>query len=280
MGGFDPRQYKEMEKEAYSRGAKTFEEYGGAIFEALAVPLLRKAAITAGSHILDVACGIGIPSIPAARLTGPSGMVTGIDIAPGMIEAARQRASTQEVTNVAFEEGDAEALSFPDDRFDVVLSSMGLIHVPDRPKALSEMRRVLKIGGTLALSVWSTPDRSILIGIMARTIAENWPAAVVPGAPSWFDFGAEGVLEKALLDAGFTDVDVERVPFPLTIESGDKYWEMSLGISGKLRSLLAAIPPEAARKIEEEAKKAAERFRSGETLLIPGEELIARALKG
>jgi len=97
----------------------------------------------------------------------------------------------------------------------------------DRAKALNEMRRVLKKDhGLLALSTWSTPDRSLPIGIVAKTIRELWPAAVVPGAPMWFDFGAEGVLEKTLSERGFQEVHVTGIPLLVETEGRGRYWEV------------------------------------------------------
>jgi len=279
MNTFDPVKYKAMEKEAYSSYAASYEEYGGAIFEALAAPLIDKARPAPGEAVLDVACGIGIPSLTAAGMVAPGGAVTGIDIAPGMIELAKARALKVGLANVIFREGDAESLPFPGESFDAVLSNMGLIHVPDRAAALCEMARVLKPGGRIALSVWSTPERTIALGILAKVIAGLMPAAATPGAPTWFDFGPEGALEAALSEAGFMNITVERVDFPLEVESGDKYWETSLGISGKLRILLKNIPGEIAQKIELAAKEDAEKFRKGGRLLIPCEEIIARAEK-
>jgi SAM-dependent methyltransferase len=196
-----------------------------------------------------------------------------------MIEIAGRRAARLGLQNVSFREADAESLPFPDESFDVVISTMGLIHTADRNKALQEMFRVARKNGVLALSVWSTPERTVGLAIMAKTIREAWPAAVVPGAPTWFDFGADGVLEAFLAKTGFVGIAVERVPAVMELQSADAYWERCLGISGKLRMLLGTIPPDVARAIEVRAKAAAEGFRVGATIRIPNEEIVARAQK-
>jgi len=280
MTTFDPVQYKEVEREVYSITAPGYEKYGSLIFETCAQPLLERAMLTPGLHVLDVACGTGIPSLMISPLVTPGGTVTGIDLAPGMVELARKKAEANGLENVTFREADGESLPFPDDSFDVVLCNHGLVHMTDRAKALNEMRRVLKKGrGLLALSSWSTPDRSLPIGIVAKTIRELWPAAVVPGAPMWFDFGVEGVLEKTLSERGFQEVHVTRHTVTLETGSAEEYWERVMGISGRLRMLLKNIPEAAAQDIQRHVMEAAEGFRTGSQIRIPCEEVIAVAKK-
>ncbi len=277
METFDPIRYKALEKEAYSRTAQSYERCGGETFEALAGPVVHRAGLKPGDKVIDVACGIGIPSIAVARKVGLTGHVTGIDIAPGMIEIARQRAARLGLQNVSFREADAESLPFPDESFDAGISTMGLIHTADRNKALQEMFRVVRKNGVLALSVWSTPERTVGLAIMAKTIREAWPSAVVPGAPTWFDLGEEGILDALLAETGFAHITVERIPAVMELQSSDEYWERCLGISGKLQMLLGSVPPDVARTIEGRAKAAAESFRISGTIRIPNEAIVASA---
>ena len=279
MTTFDPTQYKKVEREVYSAAADTYEQCGSKAFEAYAQPLLEAAGLVPGIHLLDVACGPGIPSLMAALLVAPAGTVTGLDLAPGMVALATKKATEMELENVRFQEGDGESLPFPDGQFDRVLCNHGLVHMTDRPKALQEMRRTLKKDGIIALSVWSTPDRSLPIGIAAKAIRELWPQAVQPGAPMWFDFGPEGALEGALSHAGFRDIITKQFVIPLVVESAEAYWGCLLGISGRLQMLLAAIPEEVALNIRSTVMKAAENFRSGEQISIPCEEVIGIAKK-
>jgi len=277
---FDPVQYKKIEREVYSLTAVSYEKFGSTSFEAYAQPLLDGAHLKSGQHVLDVACGTGIPSLMVSPLVEPGGSVTGIDLAPGMIELAKEKAGKRGLKNVTFQEADGESLPFPDESFDTVLCNHGLVHMTDRAKALREMYRVLKKDcGVLALSAWSTPDRALTIGIVAKVIREIWPAAVIPGAPMWFDFGPEGVLEKTLTDAGFHDPQTTKHSVSLVVGSGEEYWEGVLGISGRLQMLLKSIPQEAASKIKAKVIGASENFRSQGQIKIPCEEIIAVAGK-
>ena len=121
--------------------------------------LVELAAIASGERILDVGCGPGRLTILAGTVAGPSGETCGIDPAPEMVSLARRNAMRADV-KVRFEVGAIERLPYPDDYFDVVLSSLMLHHLPDELKGrgLAEVCRVLKPGGrVLAVDFSATP---------------------------------------------------------------------------------------------------------------------------
>lgn len=112
--------------------------------------LLRPARLQPGESVLDVGCGTGTLAIAARRWVGPAGSVYGVDASPSMIARASNK-SRKAGAEVMFEEGVAESLPFPDARFDVVLSTVMLHHLPRtaRQQGVREMGRVLKPGGRL-----------------------------------------------------------------------------------------------------------------------------------
>ncbi len=133
---------------------------GARAYEALFVPSLIgpyapivATGIRAGDRVLDVACGTGVVTREALRRVGPGGRVAGLDANAGMIAVARERGR-----DIAWHEGRAESLPFPDASFDAVVSQFGLMFFADRAGALAEMRRVLRPGGPLAVAVWSSID--------------------------------------------------------------------------------------------------------------------------
>jgi len=107
--------------------------------------------IQADEHIVDIGCGAGIDSLIAARMTGPTGRVVGVDMTPAMLHKARQSAARAGLQNVEFREGYGEALPVPDDWADVVISNGVLNLMPDKSAGLREMARVLKPGGRLQI---------------------------------------------------------------------------------------------------------------------------------
>ena len=131
--------------------------------------LVQRAGIRPGDAVLDVACGTGNVAIPAARA---GGRVTGVDLTPEHFPAARSRATAAGVA-VDWVEGDAEALPFEDDSFDVVLSSFGCMFAPRHAVAAAELARVLRPGGRLGVSAFT--DRGAG-GDFFRTLGAHLPA--------------------------------------------------------------------------------------------------------
>jgi SAM-dependent methyltransferase len=138
----------------------------------LIVPVAERlsdaADLRAGSTVLDVACGSGNAALAAARL---GCVVTGIDYVPALLERGRERAAAERL-DVDFRHGDAEQIPFPDASFDAAVSVFGAMFAPDHPRAVAELVRVTRPGGTVALASW-TPDG--FIGAMFRTIAARVP---------------------------------------------------------------------------------------------------------
>ena len=102
--------------------------------------------------VLDIGCGAGVDSLVAAHLVGAGGRVVGLDVTPAMVERARASLSRLDLANVTFEVGEAEALPFPDNDFDAVISNGVFNLTLDKEKALQEAHRVLKPGGRLMLA--------------------------------------------------------------------------------------------------------------------------------
>ena len=105
-----------------------------------------------GERVLDLGCGAGTDSLVAAQMVGSSGTVVGIDMTPPMLAKARRAAAELGATNADFIEGEVEALPFPDESFDVVISNGVIDLIPDKDAVYSEIHRVLAPGGRVQIA--------------------------------------------------------------------------------------------------------------------------------
>ena len=159
-----------------------------------------RAGVESGMQVLDVGCGTGNASIPAARLGAE---VTGLDFQPDLLAIAREQATDAGV-DVDWVEGDAQDLPFADASFDRVLSAFGHMFAPDHERTAAEMKRVTRDGGAISICCW-TPEGSI--GRMFRTIAQLVPPP--PGARSPLLWGTEDHVRALLADGDFERREAE-----------------------------------------------------------------------
>jgi SAM-dependent methyltransferase len=139
--------------------------------------LCEAVDLRAGESVLDVACGNGNASLAAARRFAH---VTGADYVPSLLDKAITRARAENLS-IDFREADAEALPFEDARFDVVLSTYGVMFAPNHAVAASELLRVCRPGGRIGLANW-TPEG--FVGALLRTVGRHVPPAPAVASPS------------------------------------------------------------------------------------------------
>jgi ubiquinone/menaquinone biosynthesis C-methylase UbiE len=186
-----------------------YEKYlVSAITKKWADDLVGRAQPNAGEEVLDVACGTGVVARLASRCM-LHGHVTGLDLNKGMLTVAQTRVS--EGAPIDWIEGSALDLPFPSRKFDLVLCQLGLQFFPDQGRALREMRRVLSPSGRVALSVYSsierTPGANAFVSALDRVLGAN-ASKIKRGEHS---FNAPTELRELLVEAGFARVEVETV---------------------------------------------------------------------
>jgi SAM-dependent methyltransferase len=150
---------------------------------------IQRIDLKRGTKVLDVACGTGNQSIPAGRAGAE---VIGLDIAPNLLEQARQRAAAEKL-KIEFIEGDAEKLPYDAARFDVVLSMFGAMFAPRPEVVASELLRVCRRGGLIAMGNWTPAG---FVGQMFKITARHVPPP--PGLPSPLLWGDEKVVTERL----------------------------------------------------------------------------------
>ena len=164
-----------------------------------------RAGLSEGDDVLDVACGSGNATIPAAR-TGAT--VTGLDLTPSLLDAGRRNAAEAGV-EIEWVEGDAEQLPFEDASFDAVISVFGVMFAPDHRRTAAEVARVLRPGGRMVLCNW-TPDGEV--GRFFKLVSSHMPPPP-EGFQSPVLWGTEdhvsSLFEGTGVDPGFDRAEVE-----------------------------------------------------------------------
>jgi 2-polyprenyl-3-methyl-5-hydroxy-6-metoxy-1,4-benzoquinol methylase len=159
------------------------------MYETGAAEFINRLNLRPGTRVLDVACGTGNLSIPAAR-TGAR--VIGIDIAPNLLEQARDWARAERLS-IEFDEGNAEQMPYPDAKFDVVVTMFGSMFAPRADAAGAELVRVCRPGGRIAMANW-LPDG--FIGKMFKIMGKH--VAPPQGVPSPMMWGNEVIVAERL----------------------------------------------------------------------------------
>ncbi len=244
---------KEEEKRTFDRVAEAYDERLGrytAAFASDMVDMLYPQKFDAG---LDVAGGTGAAGLKLAERVGPEGSVTIIDFSPEMVRLAEKHARERRLTNVRTRVMDIENLDLPDNSFDVITCSFGVMSFPDTSRAVAEMKRVLKPGGRIGFTVWSIPERFPYFAEPMSAflrLASPLPLRLLLRLPavggsvlrrlllkrgifgfSPVRFGKNGSLERHLERAGFLSVCRKYCAHPLEFPDFEDYWQAMMSLS-------------------------------------------------
>jgi ubiquinone/menaquinone biosynthesis C-methylase UbiE len=171
--------------EGYSRSAPMYDQTAGMTYLGALWKLLPRVRVPPQPSILDVGCGTGINLLEAARTLGPAKRLVGVDLAPGMIEEARKKATLAGVP-ATFMIGDAEHLQLEDEAFDLVICNSVYHWFPNRQHAVAELARVLKPGGQVLLNCVADPGFHEWIRVVDDVWAKLFtqPRSWVPPLPT------------------------------------------------------------------------------------------------
>ena len=250
--------FKAFEAAGWSRRAGTFAALMARATAAAVEPLLDAAGVEPGTRVLDVGSGLGdLAAAAAAR----GALVTGCDLAEGMVAAARQRHPS-----IEFVAADVEALPFADASFDAVVAAFVINHVPDPERAAAELIRVSR--GRVALAMWGPPDDVALLGLPARAVtAAGLDHSAVPDGPSAERFTDAGEL-TGLLERAATS-SCARSPSICSIGSLGELWNGVLGGTVRTAARLQAATPAERDRARTELARLAEPYRRGDGYALP-----------
>ncbi len=205
--------------------------------------LVEKADPQPGQTFLDIAAGTGDLGLAVAERVGEGGHVISGDFSPNMVEVARRNGEARGLTQVEYRVLDAERMDLDDDSVDGVVCRWGYMLMADPAKALRETRRVLRDGGPLAFSVWTTPDRNPWAAVPAMTLVQRGHVPPPePGAPGMFAMGDPGRIRELVTQAGFAEPELEEIAFEFGYAGFDDLWDTLVRLAGGSARAIKALP--------------------------------------
>ena len=227
--------------------------------------LCEAVDLCAGEFVLDVAAGNGNATLAAARRFAD---VISTDYVPTLLDRAQERAIAERLT-VKFRQADAESLPCKDDKYDVVLSTFGVMFTPDQEKAASELTRVVRPGGRIGLACW-TPDG--FIGQLFKTMGRHVPPPAGVKSPALW--GTEARLAELFPNHKIT---ATRQTFNFRYKSAEHWLDVFRTFYGPTRRAFAALAADEQAALQADIFKLLARMNRGGTssLIVPSEYLEA-----
>jgi len=281
-----PKQIIDTQREDWNRVAPAWEKWDRQLDENMAFVnyrLIADARLRPGQRVLDLGSGTGCPALLAAQAVGHGGSVVGLDLAERMLAVARRKAATLGLSNVTFQTADITTLPFEPASFDAVISRFCFMFLPEIPKALAEIVRVLKPAGYLAAAVWSVPEKNPFI-TLPMNVLKSYLAlpAPDPEQPGIFRLAQAGELAGMAKRAGLLGLEDEELTGESLYESADEYYDSLMEIAAPIQPLFAKLSAGDQAKAAAQIKREIERYRlskGGKAVAIPMAIRIVAARK-
>lgn len=260
-----------VQRQGWDRASTCYERYWQQQLQPAIDLVLATAELAPGEDVIDVACGTGLVTLPAAASVEPAGCVLATDLSPKMVADLSARLTASRRANVELLCCDAEDLRV-ERTFDVALCSLGLMYVPDPLAATRELFRVLKPGGRVVVSVWGERRNcgwAELFPIVGARVASDV-------CPMFFALGTSGRVTTTLERAGFVDIDETRLAVDLTYPTD----EAALGaafLGGPVALAYSRFDDDTRRSAHSEYLASLADFADGAGYRVPGEFVIASA---
>jgi ubiquinone/menaquinone biosynthesis C-methylase UbiE len=269
----DAQLQRRIQRYGWDRAVDHYEASWAAQLKPAQDALLVLADLQPGERVLDIACGTGLVTFPAASAVGSSGQVVATDISDKMVQCTSNAAVRHGFTHVETRRMGAESLDFPDRSFDAVLCALGLMYVPEVGIALDEMRRVLVRGGRAVAAVWGARSRCGWAEIFP--IVESRVQSDV--CPMFFQLGTAGSLAECFARAGFSDVVTERISTELIYDSADAAADAAFA-GGPVAMAYSRFDEATRLAARADYVASIARFHDGAAYRIPAEFVVARGI--
>jgi SAM-dependent methyltransferase len=217
-----------------------------------------------GQTVLDLAAGTGETGFLAAERLGPGGRLISGDLEPGMSEASARVGAELGVTNAEFRLLDAERLDLPDASVDGVLNRFGYILRGNPPRALAEIRRVLRPGGRLCFAVWAARELNPWMTVPTSVMVDRGHLA----GPSEADLRLSArrnpeAIARLLAATGFGEPEIEEMPVAYRFVDADELWFFVSELRGPVALALDGLPEEERAEVRREVENRTTRADNG-----------------
>jgi len=268
----DTEAIRAFEHTGWERAADTYVGSFATATRQFIPALLDAAFVRSGRSVLDVACG---PGFVAAGATERGATAGGLDFSAAMLGVARACHP-----DIPFDQGDAEALPYPDSSFDAVVSNFGIHHVPRPILALRQAHRVLRPGGSLAFTIWAAPTENIAWKLVFDAIRRCGDMAASHAPAPGGGFATPADCADALASAGFDGIGSAKLTGVWRQPDGLALLGALRAGTARMAALIEAQAAGAVATIAADIDRHAAAYRDTHGLSIPIAAFVAHARKG
>lgn len=281
---FDANSFKAVQRQQWNgvaAGWKKWWETMERMSKNVTQRIIEMADIQPDQNVLDIATGIGEPALSVAPLIGEKGKVVATDASSEMLSIAQERANGLGITNVEFQELDAEEINFPENQFDSIVCRWGLMFLPDVDAALNSIHRMLVPDGKFATAVWDAPEKIPFFSFAVHTLKDMFDVPPPPPDAPTMSGLADGVLENHMEKTGFRNIVSEKITVNFEFSSGGEYAELMKDIAAPLNMMLVKQTPEAKAEYWQTLEESVtQKFASGSgAVILPSVTLLVAGQK-
>ncbi|CAL1240931.1 class I SAM-dependent methyltransferase [Candidatus Methylocalor cossyra] len=213
---------------AYNAAADRFDHPVNSFWDRFGRVTVGRLDLKRGHRVLDLCCGSGASALPAAERVGPDGFVLGLDLAENLLTLARAKAAARGLFNAEFRVGDLLEPGLPEASFDAVVCVFGIFFVPDMVGAVRNLWRLVRPGGTLAITTWGRNFFEPANSLFWQAVRSVRPE-LYKGFHPWDRIDDPAGLRALLAEAGIDQADIEPERYAHPLSSPDDWWTIACG---------------------------------------------------
>lgn len=264
--------FKDFEQAGWESVVVEYDSSFGTLTTQAIGPLLDSVGAARGVRLLDVACGPGYVAAAAAKR---GALVVGVDFSAPMVAHAKNKNPA-----IEFRQADAENLPFADSSFDAVVMNFGVLHLARPDRALAEARRALRAGGKFAFTAWAKPAETAGFGITLGAVQTHGDMNIgLPEGPPFFRFSDWEECRRSLLEAGFVDPEIKKIPQTWRLPSVDALFAAMRNATVRTAGLLGRQNPDALENIRVMMTNAVRLYEKNGDVELPMPAILASAVK-